>query len=96
MNAGSRVNDYISRLADWQQAVCQHVRQLVHDADPEVEETIKRSVLPYRMHDSPGLARLAIHAAGSAGARHATTRKVRSHRTGRLPAHLGAARTVTK
>jgi uncharacterized protein YdhG (YjbR/CyaY superfamily) len=39
MNAGSRVDDYISRLPDWQQAVCQQVRQLVHDADPEVEET---------------------------------------------------------
>jgi hypothetical protein len=41
------VDDYISRLPDWQQAVCQQVRQLVHDADPKVEETIKRSVLPY-------------------------------------------------
>ena len=47
MNADSRVDDYISRLPDWQQAVCQQVRKLVHDADPEVEETIKRSVLPY-------------------------------------------------
>ena len=47
MNADSRVDDYISRLPDWQQAVCQQVRQLVHDADPGVEETIKRSVLPY-------------------------------------------------
>jgi hypothetical protein len=47
MSADSRVDDYISRLPDWQQAVCQQVRQLVHDADPEVEETIKRSVLPY-------------------------------------------------
>jgi hypothetical protein len=47
MNAGSRVDDYISRLSDWQEAICQQVRQLVHDADPEVEETIKRSVLPY-------------------------------------------------
>jgi hypothetical protein len=47
MNADSRVDDYIRRLPDWQQAVCQQVRQLVHDADPEVEETIKRSVLPY-------------------------------------------------
>ena len=47
MNADSRVNDYISLLPDWQQAICQQVRQLVHDADPEVEETIKRSVLPY-------------------------------------------------
>jgi hypothetical protein len=47
MNADSRVDDYISGLPDWQQAICQQVRQLVHDADPEVEETIKRSVLPY-------------------------------------------------
>jgi hypothetical protein len=47
MNADSRVDDYISRLPDWQQAICQQVRQLVHDADPEVDETIKRSVLPY-------------------------------------------------
>jgi hypothetical protein len=47
MNADPRVDDYISRLPDWQQAICQQVRQLVHDADPEVEETIKRSVLPY-------------------------------------------------
>ena len=46
MNADSRADDYISRLPDWQQAVCQQVRQLVHDADPEVEETIKRSALP--------------------------------------------------
>jgi hypothetical protein len=47
MNADSRVDDYIGGLPDWQQAICQQVRQLVHDADPEVEETIKRSVLPY-------------------------------------------------
>jgi hypothetical protein len=47
MNADSRVDDYISRLPDWQQAVCQQVRRIVHDADPEAEETIKRSVLPY-------------------------------------------------
>lgn len=47
MNADSRVDEYISRLPDWQQTVCRQVRQLVHEADPEVEETIKRSVLPY-------------------------------------------------
>jgi hypothetical protein len=47
MNADSRVDDYISRLPDWQKAICQQVRQLVHDADPAVEETVKRSVLPY-------------------------------------------------
>ena len=43
----SRVDDDISALPDWQQAFCQEVRRLVHDADPEVCETIKRSVRPY-------------------------------------------------
>lgn len=47
VHADSRVDEYIGRLPDWQQAVCQQVRQLVHAADPEVEETIKRSVRPY-------------------------------------------------
>jgi len=47
MGADSRVDEYIGRLPDWQQAVCQQVRELVHAADPEVEETIKRSVQPY-------------------------------------------------
>jgi hypothetical protein len=43
----SRVDEYIGKLPDWQQAICQQVRELVHAADPEVEETIKRSVQPY-------------------------------------------------
>ena len=47
VRADSRVDEYIGRLPDWQQAVCQQVRELVHAADPEVEETIKRSVRPY-------------------------------------------------
>jgi hypothetical protein len=47
MHADSRVDEYIGALPSWQQAICQQVRQLVHDADPEVEETIKRSVRPY-------------------------------------------------
>ena len=42
-----RVDDYIGRLPDWQQAVCRDVRQLLHEADPEMEETIKRGVQPY-------------------------------------------------
>jgi hypothetical protein len=42
-----RVDDYIGRLPDWQQAICRQVRQLAHTADPQVEETIKRSVQPY-------------------------------------------------
>jgi hypothetical protein len=47
VRADSRVDEYIGRLPDWQQAVCRQVRELVHAADPEVEETIKRSVRPY-------------------------------------------------
>jgi hypothetical protein len=42
-----RVDEYIDALPDWQQAVCREVRELVHAADPEVEETIKRRVQPY-------------------------------------------------
>jgi hypothetical protein len=42
-----RVDDYIDALPEWQQAICQEVRELVHSADPEVEESIKRTVQPY-------------------------------------------------
>ena len=42
-----RVDAYIDALPDWQQAICREVRDLVHAADPEVEETIKRTVQPY-------------------------------------------------
>jgi hypothetical protein len=47
VHADSRVDDYIGGLPDWQQAVCLEVRRLVHAADPDVEETVKRSVRPY-------------------------------------------------
>jgi len=42
-----RVDAYIEVLPAWQQAICREVRALVHAADPEVQETIKRSVQPY-------------------------------------------------
>src|SRR3712207_4589188 len=42
-----RVDDYINALPDWQQEICQQVRDLAHAADPEVIETIKRRVQPY-------------------------------------------------
>ena len=42
-----RVDAYIDGLPDWQQAICREVRDLVHAADPEVIETIKRTKLPY-------------------------------------------------
>lgn len=46
-----RVDAYIDRLPAWQGRVCQHVRDLVHDADPEVTETIKRTTQPYFVLD---------------------------------------------
>ena len=42
-----RVDTNIEALPDWQQAICRQVRELVHAADPEVVETIKRTVQPY-------------------------------------------------
>jgi hypothetical protein len=42
-----RVDDYIAALPDWQQEICREVRALIHEADPEIDETIKRRVLPY-------------------------------------------------
>jgi hypothetical protein len=46
-----RVDAYIASLPDWQQAICQEVRDLVHGADPEVTETIKRTNRPYFVLD---------------------------------------------
>src|SRR5919201_4148880 len=42
-----RVDDYIDRLPAWQQTIYHQVREVVHAADLEVEETIKPSVQPY-------------------------------------------------
>ncbi len=47
----ARVDDYIDCLPEWQQEICRQVREIVHDADPEVTETIKRSVQPYFVLD---------------------------------------------
>lgn len=42
-----RIDEYINSLPGWQQDVCRQVRRLVHAADPEVMETIKRARQPY-------------------------------------------------
>ena len=55
----SRVDDYINALPPWQQAICREVRDLVHAADPEVVETIKRTVQPYFVLDGNVAALLA-------------------------------------
>ena len=45
--ADPRVDAYIDALPGWQRDICREVRALVHAADPEVTETIKRTRLPY-------------------------------------------------
>ena len=42
-----RVDAYIEGLPDWQQDICREVRELVHAADDEVVETVKRTRQPY-------------------------------------------------
>ena len=45
--ADPRVDAYIDALPPWQQEVCREVRELIHAADPDVVETIKRTRQPY-------------------------------------------------
>jgi hypothetical protein len=46
-----RVDAYLDRLPEWQREILGRVRDLVHEADPDVEETIKRTVQPYFVLD---------------------------------------------
>ena len=46
-NRDPRVDAWIEALPDWQREICREVRALVHAADPEVQETIKRTTQPY-------------------------------------------------
>src|SRR3954467_10920686 len=54
-----RVDAYIDPLPDWQQEICHRLRDLVHAADPEIAETIKRTVQPYFVLDGNVCALLA-------------------------------------
>ena len=47
----SRIDRYIEALPEWQQSVCQEVRELIHSCDPLVTETIKRTNRPYFVLD---------------------------------------------
>ena len=42
-----RVDAYIDTLPGWAGAICHDVRDLVHEADPAIVETIKRTNRPY-------------------------------------------------
>ena len=46
-----RVDAYLAPLPAWQQEVFGELRDILHAADPEIEETIKRSVQPYFVLD---------------------------------------------
>ena len=54
-----RVDAYLDALPDWQREICSRIRDLVHEADPDVEETIKRTVQPYFVLDGNVCALLA-------------------------------------
>ncbi|GAB7003051.1 hypothetical protein JCM18899A_05220 [Nocardioides sp. AN3] len=41
------VDAYLAGPPPWQREVCTELRHIIWDADPEIEETIKRSVRPY-------------------------------------------------
>jgi hypothetical protein len=46
-----RVDAYLDPLPDWQREIFSRVRDLLHEADPEVKETIKRTIQPYFVLD---------------------------------------------
>ena len=53
------VDAYLDALPEWQRDLCQRLRDLVHAADPAVEETVKRRVQPYFVLDGNVCALLA-------------------------------------
>jgi len=59
MNSSARVDDYISGLPDWQQAICNMIRDLIHTAQPNIEEQIKFTNRPYFVYKGNVVALLA-------------------------------------
>jgi hypothetical protein len=47
LHTDQRIDDYFATLPTWQQDVCRQVRELVHTAEPEIVETIKRTNWPF-------------------------------------------------
>jgi hypothetical protein len=56
-----RVDAYIARLPPWQQDICTQLREIIHRVDPEMTETIKRTVQPYFVLDGNVCALLAAN-----------------------------------
>lgn len=53
------VDAYIEKLPEWQRAICEQLREMIWQTDPEIEETIKRTVQPYFVLDGNVCALLA-------------------------------------
>jgi len=53
------VDAYMDALPEWQRDICAELREIIHAADPEITETIKRSVQPYFILDGNVCALLA-------------------------------------
>jgi hypothetical protein len=53
------VDAYIAGLPAWQRDICRDLRQMIRVADPDIEETIKRSRQPYFVLDGNVCALLA-------------------------------------
>ncbi len=53
------VDAYLDVYPDWRGALCRELRDVIHAAEPEMEETIKRRVQPYFMLDGQVCALLA-------------------------------------
>ena len=47
----TRIDNFIHELPSWQRDRCEHIRQLIHTALPDVQETIKRGDRPYFVLD---------------------------------------------
>jgi hypothetical protein len=46
-----RVDGWIDALPEWQAAIFREIRDILHEADPAIQETIKRTVRPYFVLD---------------------------------------------
>lgn len=46
-NTNPDVDNYIDNLPTWQKSICQELRKLIHQAEPEIVETIKFTDRPY-------------------------------------------------
>ncbi len=53
------VDQYIEALPAWQAELCRRLREVIHAADPEIRETVKRKGQPYFVLDGNVCALLA-------------------------------------